>query len=387
MTHYPFKSFWKRFLAGCFDAIGRFLFYPARATRKPMDIGTIQRILAVRLDHIGDVVMTRPALRALHKKFPQATIDLLVPGDIAPLFANAKDIARVIPAPNGWFSRNASLGKKIREFFRLVTLLKNERYDLGLDFRGDLRNILLMFLARIRYRLGYGATGGGFLLTEDVPHDAAAHQILTGLNLLRFFHVAQDNKLLPLEYTQEQAQEFWKMLGTGLSATVLPRVMVHMGAGSPAKQWGDDNFRALLQKISEASLAQILLIGSQEEKDALPDLKLHVQNIIDLRGKTRLEDLPVLMDICDVFIGNDSGPAHIAAAQGLEIILLVSGTNDIRLWYPWTDRLSLLQHEVPCAPCGLEICPVEGHPCVELISVDQVFNAFLSVLVRLQKKS
>lgn len=387
MKNYPFKSFWKRALAACFDAVGGLLFYPARSSRKPMDLGTIKRILAIRLDHIGDVVMTRPALRALHKKFPHAVIDLLVPAELAPLFENAKEIAHVIPAPNGWFSRKAPLGAKIREFFRLAALLKKERYDLGLDFRGDLRNILLMFLARIRYRLGYGTTGGGFLLTEDIPQDAAAHQILAGLNLLRFFHVAQDNKLLPFEYTQAGAQDFWRRLGTELSTTILPRVMVHMGAGSPAKKWGTDNFRALLQKISEASLAQIVLIGTQEEKDELPDLKLHVRNIIDLRGMALLGDLPVLMDTCDVFIGNDSGPAHIAAAQGLEIILLSSGTNDIRLWHPWTERLILLQHEVPCSPCGATTCPVEGHPCVEEITVDQAFNALISVLARLQKKS
>jgi ADP-heptose:LPS heptosyltransferase len=93
------------------------------------------------------------------------------------------------------------------------------------------------------------------------------------------------------------------------------------------------------------------------------------------------------MDVCDVFIGSDSGPVHIAAAQGLEIILLVSGTNDIHLWHPWTERLSLLQHEVPCSPCGVETCPVEDHPCVEQITVDQAYNAFLSVLARLQKRS
>ncbi|HNX68413.1 MAG TPA: glycosyltransferase family 9 protein [Candidatus Omnitrophota bacterium] len=385
MKKYLFKSAWKRASAACLDAVGDLLFYPVRSSRKPMDLGTIKRILAIRLDHIGDVVMTRPAIRALHKKFPHAAIDLLVSEDLAPLFASAKEIARVIPVPNGWFSRKAPLGNKIREFFRLWALLKKERYDLGLDFRGDFRNILLMFLAGIRYRLGYGLTGGGFLLTEDIPFDATAHQILIGLNLLRFFHVAQDNKLLPFEYSQEQAQAFWQVLATELPTTVLPRVMVHMGAGSVAKQWGNDNFRALLQKISEANLAQILLIGSQEERDALPDLKLHVQNIIDLRGKARLQDLPVLMDACDVFIGNDSGPAHIAAAQGLEVVLIASGTNDIRFWHPWTERLRLLHYDVPCSPCELKVCPVAGHLCLENITVEQVFDAFRSVLDHLQK--
>ncbi len=383
---YHYRSGWKRALAGCVDFLGALALYPFRSFRRPMDLGEIKRILVIRLDHIGDVVMTRPAIRALHKKFPNAEIDMLVSEEVASLLANSKGIHRIIPSKNNWFSRHASFPQKGAEFLRLAGVVKDENYDLGLDFRGDLRNILLMFFAKIRYRLGYGTTGGGFLLTEELPYDATAQQVLVNLNLLRFFYVAQDNKLLPFEYTQDQAQAFWKGFGAEPATTVLPRVLVHMGAGSTAKQWGIDNFRALLQKISEANLAQIILIGSEAEREALPDLKLHVQNIIDVRGKVRLQDLPILMDICDIFIGNDSGPAHIAAAQGLEVILIASGTNDVRFWHPWTDRLRLLQYQVPCAPCGLRVCPVSGHPCLENIPAEQVFEAFRSVLDHLQKQ-
>jgi len=257
----------------------------------------------------------------------------------------------------------------------------------GIDLRGDLRNILLMFLSGVKHTIGYGIAGGGFLLSEEVPYDATQHQVQLNLNLLNSFHVARDNKLLPFEYSSEKAREFLEKIKILPSATLLPRVVFHMGSGYPSKRWPFENFRALIQQIDREALAQIVLVGTEAEKDATPDLKLNSERLIDLRGKTALQDLPVLFDICDIFIGSDSGPAHIAAAQGLEIILLVSGTNDIRLWYPWTERLRLLQHEVPCSPCGVEICPVEGHPCVDEITVDQAFDAFLSTLGRLQKKS
>ena len=387
MAQYPFKSFWKRWLAGCFDAVGGIFFFPLRSLRKPLDLAAVRRILVIRLDHIGDVVMSRPAIRALHKKFPHAGIDLLVTEDIAPLFEQSKEIQTVIAAKHGWFNRKASFVKKWSEFWRLVGILKTGSYDLGVDLRGDVRNILLMFLAGVKHTIGYGTAGGGFLLNEDVPQGDPQHQVKLNLDLLNSFHVAQDNKLLPFEYSPETAREFWKKTETLPPTTLLPRVAIHMGAGYPSKRWPFENFRALIQEIDRQALAQIVLIGTEAEKDALPDLKLSSERLIDLRGKTALQDLPVLLDVCDVFIGNDSGPAHIAAAQGLEILLLTSGTNDIRLWYPWTERLSLLQHEVPCSPCALEICPVDGHPCVEEITVDHALNAFLSVLGRLQKKS
>ena len=340
----------------------------------------------IRLDHIGDVVMSRPAIRALHKKFPHAAIDLLLTEDIAPLFESSKEIQTVIAAKHGWFHRKASFSQKWSEFWRLIGILKTGSYDVGIDLRGDIRNILLMSLAGIKYTIGYGFAGGGFLLNEEIPYDVTQHQVRLNLNLLNSFHIAQDNKLLPFEYSPDLTKEFWKKIETLPPTTLLPRVAIHMGSGYPSKRWPAENFKALIHEIDRQALAQIVLIGTEAEKKATPDLKLSSERLIDLRGKTALADLPVLLDVCDIFVGSDSGPAHIAAAQGLEIILLVSGTNDIRLWYPWTDRLNLLQYEVPCSPCGLDICPVEGHPCVEKITVDQALNAFLSVLGRLQIK-
>ncbi len=387
LRRYPFKSFWKRFLAAGFDAIGGVLCFPFRHFRKPLDLASVQRILVIRLDHIGDVVMTRPAIRALHKKFPHAVIDLAVSEEIAPLLESSKEVSALIPVKQGWFSRKAAVAQQVAAFRELVVLLREKNYDLGIDFRGDLRNILLMWFGGVRHRTGFGRTGGGFLLNEDVPYDASLHQVRLNLSLLSSFYIAMDNKLLPFEYAPERAREFWATTGQMSPTTALPRVVVHPDAGYPSKRWPFENFRALIEKIDREALAQIVLIGTADDRDKAPDLKIRSERFIDMRGKTALRDLPVLFDACDVFIGNDSGPSHIAAAQGLEIVLLASGTNDMRYWYPWTERLSLLQHEVPCAPCGLPDCPVEGHPCMETITVDQVFDAILSALRRLQKRA
>lgn len=384
---YPFKSVWKWFLVACLDVIGSLFSLPFKAFRKPLDPASVQKILVIRVDHIGDVVMTRPAIRAMHKKFPHASIDLAVDEAIAPLFSNSKEIRTVIPVRHSWFSRRATWSQKWAAFVNLASILRGKYYDLGIDFRGDLRNSLLMWWAGVRYRVGSGRTGGGFLLNEDIVYDPALHQVLLNLRLLNSFHIAQDNKLLPFEYTPEKAKEFWETIGQVSRTTVLPRVVVHIEAGYSSKRWPFENFRALLQKIDQAALAQIVVIGTESEREKGPDFKIDSERFVDMRGKTSLQDLPILFDACDIFIGNDSGPSHIAAAQGLEIILLASGTNDMRYWYPWTERLSILQHEVPCAPCEIPVCPVDSHPCMEMITVDQVFDAFQSVLRRLQEKA
>lgn len=385
MTRYPFKKPWKRWSVAVFDAAGRVLFFLWHRLRRFPDLANIRRILVIRLDHIGDVVMSRPAVHALRKKFPHAEIHLLVTADIAPLFEDAPEIHAVIPAQPGWFDRNASFFQKWNEFWRLAKVLKVRKYDIGIDLRGDLRNILLMSLAGVKHTIGYGITGGGFLLDREAPYDGTQHQVKLNLDLLSPFCVAQTGALTPFEYSQETAREFLEKCGGLPPTTLLPRIAVHMGSGYPSKRWPFENFRALVQEIDRRALAQVVLIGTEAEKNAAPDFKLSSERLVDMRGRTVLRDLPVLLDVCDVFIGSDSGPAHIAAAQGLEIVLLASGTNDMRFWYPWTERLSLLQCNVPCAPCGLEVCPVEGHPCVEGITVDEVLNAVRSVLGRLER--
>jgi len=350
-------------------------------------LAAINRILVIRLDHIGDVVMSRPAIRALHKKFPHSTIDLLITDDIVPLFKDDPDIQNVIPAKHGLFNRKASFFQKWNEFWRLRGILSAKTYDLGIDLRGDLRNILLMSLAGVRHTIGYGNAGGGFLLSEEAAQVEGRHQVERNLTLLKTFHISQEDKLLPFEYSKETARHFREKTAILPPATLLPRIAIHMGSGYPSKRWPFDNFKALIQKIDREAIAQIVLIGTSAEKASMPDLESSSERLIDLRGITDLRDLPVLLDVCDIFIGNDSGPAHIAAAQGLEILLLASGTNDIRLWHPWTERLTLLRHEVPCSPCDQEFCPIEGHPCVTNISVDQAHNALLSILGRLQKRT
>ena len=249
MTFYPFKSFWKRWLARAFDAVGGMLFFPFRLSRKPLDLTAVTRILVIRLDHIGDVVMSRPAIRALHKKFPHAAIDLIVTDDIAPLFEDSKEIRTVIAAKHSWFNRKASFDQKWNEFWRLIKILKPNLYDVGIDLRGDLRNILILRLAGIKRTIGYGITGGGFLLNEAVPHDASRHQVRLNLDLLGSFHIAQDNKLLPFEYSPEKSRKFWQKIQTLPPTTLLPRVAIHMGSGYPSKRWPFENFKALIQKI------------------------------------------------------------------------------------------------------------------------------------------
>lgn len=377
---YLFKQRSKRFVVWCFDLAGRILFFPLKLSRRPLDLKQIQHILVIRADHLGDVVMTKPALEALHRRFPHAAIDLLTSVDAAPLYEDAREIREVITWRHNWFSKKSSLREKLFESYALVSYLRARKYDLGIDFRGDLRHILLMFLAGVGHRLGYGMTGGHFLLQERPDYNHLNHQVQLNLALLKNLHVSQDNHLSPFSYSRDQKKNFWDRLGCFLGTTAKPRIVMHLGAGYPSKRWPGEKFLDLIQRIGDQELAEIVLIGTEEERLLLPNTEKIQGKIIDLRGQTSLKDLLILMDSCDLFVGNDSGPAHLAAAQGLESVVIFSGTNHADIWHPWTKRLHLIHHDVPCSPCESEHCPLRHHDCMEKISTAEVLAAIREIV-------
>lgn len=370
---YVFKSLWKKRLAGFLDSAGGALliffklFCPA-----PQTPDLPRKILLVRLDHVGDLLLTRPAVRLLRDYYPDAKIDWLVPAESLKLLGCDQFVDSLIPYKHHWYRRGRKTWETWREFGSLVRKLRAEHYDAALDFRGDFRSILLMFLAKIPRRMGYGITGGGFLLTDCLAYDRSLHQVELNAKLLQPLGLSRKPEYLPLHAQPE--------LFSALVPRTSPekkRVIVHPGAGYPSKVWPAENFERLLKSLTEIREAEFFIIGTREEKNAAPMsalLERHA-SVKDMRGLLELHDLPAFMQNAELFIGGDSGPAHIAAAQGIMVLSLFSGANDERLWRPWTPNLHLMTHKVPCSPCGQSVCPVPGHPCMEGILVEDVLHA------------
>lgn len=338
MSDYVYKHAGKRLLASVFDAVGGFFFFFIRRSF-PISKDRVKRILLIRLDHIGDVLLTRPSMNALHDAFPSAQIDLLVSADLVPIFEDAREIREIISMRHHWFSRSADKKQTLPEFFQVLKRVRANRYDLAIDFRGDLRHILLMALAGIPVRAGYNLTGGGFLLTHTAPYSKEIHQVHAQFNLLNSLGLKTgEPRNFPISYSGSRKWKFWNATGRLLPADTR-RIVIHPGAGDAAKQWPAANFEKLIQTILNEKLGQVILVGTEAEKKSL---RLEGPDILDLRGKTGLEELPILLDCCDLFIGNDSGPAHIAAAQGSPMIVLFNTLHDPNVWKPLSNKLELL---------------------------------------------
>lgn len=328
--------------------------------------------------------MARPAMAALHRRFPHAEMDLMISTEAAPLLEDEGIFRDVIPVRHSWFSRNSTWAEKFLENWDLIGYLRKRNYDLAVDFRGDFRHLLLLFLAGVPVRLAWAGTGGGFLTRFCQFEDSGKHQVEQNLALLEPLGITPEEKSLPpFSYSSQRKAAFWRRfdrvfqnLEDGM------RIIIHPGAGYPSKRWPGQNFESLIEQIGREKLAHVILIGSEEEKKLTRAFDAEESGVLDLRGKTRLEELPLLFDVCDLYVGNDSGPAHIAASQGLEAIVLFSGTNEARVWQPWSRKVHLLTWPVPCSPCEAQVCPLEHHDCMRKVTVKTVYEKIRDVLSR-----
>lgn len=371
MFDYTFKK--KKTWVAVFilDLIGSLLFY-FRSREIPK---TIQRILVIRLDHIGDLVMSTPFLTKLREQYPAAEIHLLCDANYTSMFENDARIDQVIPAENHWFSR----GNKANWFkqFQLAMQLHKFNYDLGFDLRGDFRTIFFfLFLPGVKHRISYGVRGGGFMLNLCPPYPARKHEAEKNVQLL----AGLTNRTLTAGETfLEVDAEAKKAVETKLAKMGRNKekklIAAHLGAGYPSKQWGTQRFRKVLESLLDQGRYQICLLGKPEEV-ALPKEFLVQHDVLDCLGATTLNELTALISLSDFFIGNDSGPAHIASAFSIPVLSVFSGTNRYEEFRPWAKIQTVINKDLECSPCEEKVCPLKHHNCMELISEDEVLDGF-----------
>ena len=150
----------------------------------------VNRILVIRLDNIGDVVMTTPLIRELKKIFKNAKIDILVNPYAAQVIKSNPNISNIYPYYAFWFNRSHTLWDFFKEFVQIIRILKRKRYDLVIEPRGDIRNMLFAFILGIKRRLGFNRTGGAYMLTDALDYKPGKHFIRHQQDLLTYL----DNK-------------------------------------------------------------------------------------------------------------------------------------------------------------------------------------------------
>lgn len=321
--------------------------------------------------------MNTPAVRTVRENFPEAEISILATPWVADVFAANPYIDKII------IYDKAGRNKRTRGRFLLVKELAQMKFDLAILLQKAFEAAFITTLSRIPLRAGYSTDFRRFLLTHPVRVRKAIkkiHQVYFYQEMLKDLGLTPgpDELFLQLPETAvNRANEFLTDLQTENGKS--PIIGLNPGAAyGPAKRWPATKFSELAMLSIRDLRAKILIFGTKADKEAADEIiKNNPGHISDLTGKTSLAEAMALIKRCDVFVTNDSGLMHVAAALKTPVVAIFGSTNPITTG-PFSNNSLVIRKNIPCSPCLKTHCRSD-FKCMQEIGSKEVFEAIESI--------
>lgn len=344
---------------------------------RPIDWKSVRRVLVVRLRSIGDTVLATPSLIALREFLPDAQIDILLEDWVAPLLNGFDAVDNVIAG-----------GKGTTDRMRTAWKLRRRGYDVAFNLHGGTTGTFFTFATGARHRVGYTEYQYSFLYNHlltsasDFWQKKYTHSAEQQLALLGYvgvpFELDQRSSLPVTDAALASVSE--RLAGVGPDFALM-----HPAAAFDTKQWATEKFARTAEFLNGKGL-KIVAVAAPKEREVLEKLKLESQASVAIFDNLSLPEITALASRARLFVGNDSGIAHIAAAVNVPTVV-VFGSSNINHWRPWTDAPNeIVREELPCQPCPGYECKEFGDPkCIRDIMPEQVFAAIERVLAAAKK--
>jgi len=377
----------------------RFSSYSAVQSALPLD--QTKNVLLLRLDEIGDVILTTPLLRELRRNLPHAWITLVVKPGMCNLVEHCPHVNEVLAF--GW--REHELMEPFQRHGRAVALawrfLRKRNFELCLLPRWDsdwYHGTILSYLSGAERRIGFSEKvnivkkefnrGFDSLLTQRFPDSNIKHDVQHNLDFIRFLggDVREDHLELWLSGEDELFVDDLLRRQEVRSGEFL--IALGLGAGARKRQWPPESYGRISEWLQNQFHVRIVLIGGVGDKSIGRDLRNRLGGTaIDSTGKTTLRQTGALLKRCNLYIGNDAGPMHIAAAVQIPVVELSChpktgsdhSVNSPLRFGPWKTRAVIIQPEDTRAPC-LDECSAREPHCILGISVEQVEEVLTELL-------
>jgi lipopolysaccharide heptosyltransferase II len=385
--------------------LGAAILRPFASRRAP---AAPRRILLLRLERIGDLLMALPAFADVRARAPNAAIDLIVGSWNADLARAIPGVANVHTLDASWLARGHS-GVGLPSLIRTARGWRGRHYDLAINFEPDVRSNLLAALSGAAWTAGYRSGGGGALLDVALDYDARAHTtdnarrlVAAVLPLAR--QQSDSDSARPLMIPAAAQDQARQLLGRSAPGSTLPHrgtsaadraplVGVHVSGGRAIKQWEPDRFGEVAQRLIDATGATIVLTGSADDRALVTRVRemLPPQHTIDVAGHLDLLTLAAILADLDLLITGDTGPMHLAAAVATPVVAVFGPSDPVR--YAPRGRLDcVVRVDLPCSPCNrIRLPPARctGHTpdCLTSVSADRVFAAATAVLQELGRRA
>ena len=338
------------------SAAVQWLFYRKRL---PEDF-VPKRILVVKLDHLGDVILATPVFSNLRQAYPNAELHALTGTWSRTVLERHPDVNTVFDYNSPAFCRTGR-PTSLKQVLQLYQQLRRQEYDLMVELRGDWRTVWFAFLRLTPHRLSRAALQIANKLGRS--HFSGTHETTRNLDVLRHAGIPTSVQTATFSVTAEDKKWTSNFLAKHQIDRQNSLVAIHPGSPIPLKRWLPERYAELADWLIAQKRAHVLFIGVRDEAPIVTEIQQFMQgDSINIAGKTTLTQLASILHTCNVFIGNDSGPMHLAAAVGTQTIGLYGPGDPTRF-----------------GPIGAQCETIEKNGCMSEIQVTDVIQVLEDV--------
>ena len=340
----------------------------------------------MRYRFIGDTVLTVPFLRNLRRSEPDAFIAWMVaPG--------SSDVVKGIPYVNEMIywdpvtihADSRGTHRTLSAKMAFIKELRGKHFDKVYVLKRSLSSAIIAWLSGARQRIGFETEGRGFLLTRRVPYRHDRHEVENFLDVLRSDGVNVEDDFLEIWTTAQEEERAGRVLADAGLAESRQLAMIHPFSAVPERGWPLENFAELAFRLCRDAGCRPVIVGGIGDIETFKKVKpLFGERTLDLVGKCTLRETMALLKRCALFVGNDSGIMHLAAAAGTPLVALFGPQSPVKFG-PWSQRAKVIYKGMPCSPCRQKFF-TECEPsarmrpaCMEAISVEEVFQESVTV--------
>jgi heptosyltransferase-2 len=338
---------------------------------------TPQKIIVRIPNWLGDVVMATPVLQDLKNHWRNAKITVMAQSNVANLLKEDPHVDEIFSfkKPNAWLHRIHSPD--------IINPLQHGKYDLGILLTNSFSSAWWFYRGQVPVRIGFADNMRSCLLTKALPYPKnkeIQHQVITYKEILTPLGIPLSTTAPTLYISPNEKQASQQLLANyGVDHEKNIIIGINPGAAyGSAKCWLPDRFKDLTCRLIENPNVKVVFFGDSAGLSLVNDICADMPNsVINLAGKTSLRELIALIQQCHVFLTNDSGPMHIAAALKTPLVALFGSTSDVKTG-PYEFGTVIHKH-VECSPCYRRVCPIDFR-CMKKIEVDEVFNAIQNLI-------
>ncbi len=352
---------------------------------------TARNVLAIRLDNLGDVVMTTPALRAIKQSGRNRQVTLLASEAGAAAAEHIPEVDDVIRYDAPWVKsvwQASPIGA-----LRCLGQLTERRFDAAVIFTVYSQSALpaanLAWLAGIPLRLAHCRENPYQLLTDWVqepePQSEVRHEVRRQIDLVASVGYTTGDERLSFRVDPADAASAREKLARAGVDRLRPFIVLHPGATAASRRYPPMQFAAATKLIAAQTGHQIVITGSAEERQLVESVRLHgARSSISLAGQLSLGELAATIEQAALLIANNTGPVHMAAALSTPVVDLYALTNPQHT--PWRVLSRVLFQDVPCKYCYKSVCPEQHHACLREVKPEAVAHAARELLETVEQR-